>query len=159
MTRVKAKWRPMTRSTYAPLTPEQIAEHIRIAWEEHGIRMGEDEVRTAIQDDEVWINNRYQASVTYLSDRGREGWVHLSIKKNTKGWVHDWRELQQIKTDVLGPEREALELYPAESRVVDTANQYHLWVMPEGDRSPLGWDAGRYVTDVTGESGARQRPR
>jgi hypothetical protein len=41
--------------------------------------------------------------------------------------VHDWRDLQRIKNELVGPECEAVELYPAESRLVDTANQYHLW--------------------------------
>jgi len=29
---------------------------------------------------------------------------------------------------IVGEEHEAFEVYPAESRLVDTANQYHLWV-------------------------------
>jgi hypothetical protein len=37
--------------------------------------------------------------------------------------VHDWRDLQRIKNQLVGPECEAVELYPAESRKVDTANQ------------------------------------
>lgn len=38
-----------------------------------------------------------------------------------------WRILQEVKNTLLGPEFEAVELYPAESRKVDMANQYHLW--------------------------------
>ena len=31
-----------------------------------------------------------------------------------------------------GKDRYALEIYPPEDRLVNTANQYHLWVMPKG---------------------------
>lgn len=40
---------------------------------------------------------------------------------------HDWREFQWIKNDVCGPEWEAIELYPAESRLIDPSNYYILW--------------------------------
>lgn len=89
------------------------------------------------------------------------GWTWLSIKRLDKAAVHDWRELQRIKTVMCGPEREALELYPAESRLVDTSNQFHLWVMPAGERFAFGWDDGRVIVDgddrmIPGKS--RQRP-
>jgi hypothetical protein len=33
-----------------------------------------------------------------------------------------------------------VELFPAESRLVDTANQYHLWVMADAEyRFPFGY--------------------
>jgi len=35
--------------------------------------------------------------------------------------------------------REAIELYPSESRLMDTANQYHLFVFPENYLIPFGW--------------------
>jgi hypothetical protein len=40
--------------------------------------------------------------------------------------IHNWRHLQQIKNDICGEESEALELYPAMSRIVDTVNQGRL---------------------------------
>jgi hypothetical protein len=49
-------------------------------------------------------------------------------------------------------------LYPAESRIVDTANQYHLWVIETpGIKFPLGFDEGRKVQDH-GPIGGKQRP-
>lgn len=51
---------------------------------------------------------------------------------------HDWRDFQRIKNDLFGPEYEAIELYPAESRKVDPSNAYILFVfrgdVPIGDR-------------------------
>lgn len=103
-----------------------------------------------------WLSSRYQ--VTAYPQAG--GWLWLSIKRRDKLPVHDWREFQQIKNVLCGPEREAVELYPAESRVVDTSNQYHLWVLPLGERFPLGWTE-RAVIDGDGSSApgrSRQRP-
>lgn len=65
-------------------------------------------------------------------------WTHLSIKRNDRQPIHDWRHLQQIKNDIVGAHREAVELYPGSDRVNDGANQYHLWVLPEGKRLAIG---------------------
>ena len=85
----------------------------------------------------------------------------LSVKRNDRQVIHDWRELQRIKNLVMGEEIEAVEIYPAESRVHDTANQYHLWCFAPGYRLPFGYD-GRLVADETNDptssiASARQR--
>lgn len=82
---------------------------------------------------------------------------HLSIKDLQKKPIRDWRKFQAAKNELCGPEYEAIELYPAESRVVDTANQYHLFVfMEKGIRLPCGWTAGM-KTDKS-FNGSVQRP-
>ena len=66
--------------------------------------------------------------------------------------------LQSIKSHVLSPENEAVELFPAESRLVDGANQYHLFALPSTQvRFPFGFEE-RAVTDRPGGN-AVQRPR
>ena len=40
---------------------------------------------------------------------------------------HDWREFQRIKSELWGAEAEAVEVYPAESRVNDPSNGFFLW--------------------------------
>ena len=83
--------------------------------------------------------------------------IHLSIKRNDRQPIHDWRDLQRIKNELVGPEFEAVELYPAESRMVDGANQFHLWVIIDpAVRFPFGF-AERLVSENPGE-GAVQRP-
>ncbi len=72
----------------------------------------------------------------------------LSIKRNDRTMIHDWRELQRIKNAICGSEREAVEIYPRESRLVDTSMQFHLWVFPEGYTIPFGY-AERLVIDET----------
>lgn len=110
-----------------------------------------------------WINNIYQVEER-AAEVVAEGWprmIWLSIKRRDREPIHDWRDLQRIKSELVGAECEAVELYPAESRVVDTANQYHLWVIAEpGVRFPIGFNDGRVLTDpkLAAAVGARQRP-
>jgi hypothetical protein len=105
-----------------------------------------------IKGEEVYVNDKYQVNVRKASEDG--GWVWLSIKRLDKQVIHDWRDLQQIKNMICGSDREALELYPAESRLVDSSNQYHLFVLPEGERFPFGY-GGRLVVD--GQEGGWQK--
>ena len=65
--------------------------------------------------------------------------IYLSIKRLDKKSIHDWRDLQEIKNQLTSPEQEAVEIYPAESRKVDTANQYHLFVYPKGYSVGFGY--------------------
>ena len=122
-------------------------------------------------NDEVWLNDRYQASVRR---RTGEGWfdeteecyngfpeqngevVWLSIKRIDKEPIHDWRDLQRIKNDICGPESNAMEIYPAESRLMDTSNQYHLFVFQH--QIPIGFQ-GRAVRtpEEAARFGAKQR--
>lgn len=87
------------------------------------------------KDERVYKNDAYQVNVLVID----ETWVHLSIKRIDKAPIHDWRDLQAIKNMIVGPEHEGIELYPAESRLVDTANQYHLWCLRKGQRFPVGF--------------------
>ena len=66
--------------------------------------------------------------------------VHLLIRSHDQKPIHDWRDLQSIKNAIVGPEHEAIELYPRESRVVDTANVFHLWVLADSNANfPFGY--------------------
>jgi hypothetical protein len=111
----------------------------------------------------AWRNNRYMVYVRNLEmeETGLDepGAVWLSIKRLDKLPIHDWRDLQRIKNELCGREREAIEIYPAESRLVDEANQYHLWVLPPSAVAPFGF----LERSVSGETeaiavGAKQRP-
>ncbi len=73
-----------------------------------------------------WRNNIYHVAIR----RVREADVrwHLSIGSHDGRSRHDWRDMQRIKTELVGAEHEAVEVYPAESKLVDMSNRYHLWV-------------------------------
>lgn len=105
----------------------------------------------------VFMNDTYQVNV---QDVEGGDYTHLSIKRRDKAPAHDWRDMQAIKNMLVGPEHEAVELYPAESRLVDTANQYHLWVLRNPKRRfPIGF-AERLVLDhgIGPDDGSVQRP-
>lgn len=82
-----------------------------------------------IKDEEYWENDEYQVHVRTISSERDDvpDMKHLSICRTDKQAVHDWRAFQRIKNELCGPEWEGVEIYPAESRLVDAANQYHLW--------------------------------
>lgn len=105
------------------------------------------------RDEKVYRNETHQVVV---ADCG--SMVHLSIKRIDREVIHDWRDLQEIKNALVGPECEGLELYPAESRLVDCANQYHLWVFKQpGRRIPVGFNEGRMVSEES-RGKSKQRP-
>lgn len=106
-----------------------------------------------MQADAVWRNDMYQVAVR-IQKAGELR--HLSIKRIDRLPIHDWRDLQHIKNELCGDESEAVEIYPAESRRVDSANQYHLWVFPRGYRIPFGFGT-RLVTEDSFEQSV-QRP-
>ena len=95
----------------------------------------------------VWRNSLYTVVKTLL-DGTPDGAIHLSVRHNQRKAIRDWRHFQRIKNELAGPEREGVELFPPESKLVDMANQYHIWVMPEGKTTPFTWQEGRFVADT-----------
>ena len=90
----------------------------------------------------VFINETYRVKV-----RKSPPVVHLDISRHDGQAITQWREFQQIKNQLVGPECEGVQLFPAESRLVDTAHQYHLWVIEDPSyRFPLGYNK-RIVLD------------
>jgi hypothetical protein len=132
----------------------------------------------APQEEELWTPFQEVAMVGYVGEPGETVWknslytvyfrrqrpldgegpdlLHLSLKRNDRAVIHDWRHLQRIKNEIVGPEQEMVELYPAESRLVDTANQYHLWGV-EGMALPFGFGE-RLVSDQSEDPKTGQRP-
>lgn len=85
---------------------------------------------------QVFVNDVYRVKV-----RKSPPIVHLDISRHDTRAILNWRDLQQIKNQLVGPECEGIQLFPAESRLVDTAHQYHLWVMADPSyRFPFGYD-------------------
>jgi hypothetical protein len=71
---------------------------------------------------------------------------HITISRRDGKPIHNWKDIQRIKNKVCGPDVEACELYPAERRLVDQQNTYHLWVLPPGMSFPFGFKScGRYI--------------
>ena len=142
----------MRWGTWHDVTPKTDADLIAIAGGTKGVR--------------VVRNNVYQVIIRTLMPKDDcveqpPEMVWLSIKSIDQSARHDWRHFQRIKNELVGPECEGVELYPAESRCVDASNQYHLFVIKDSKfRFPWGFNE-RYVVDqcyVTERIGAVQRP-
>tara|TARA_X000001382_G_C3133071_1_gene167045 strand:- start:201 stop:698 length:498 start_codon:yes stop_codon:yes gene_type:complete len=103
---------------------------------------------TETLNEEVWANDLYECAVRRVSDAQlKDDVIHLSIKNYDRNTEIPWQHKQWIKNEVLGEEYEGLELFPAESRMVNTANQYHIWCLPKGVTIPIGWFEGRVVSN------------
>jgi hypothetical protein len=149
---MNGKLNPFEKTTLAiPDKEEFIKSWIDAGHDEESVRASYEYMLTQ----EVWINDEYQVNIDRDPEHGLRGFtiMHLSIKRLSRDVIHDWRDLQQIKNMLAGPEYEAIEMYPAESRKVDSANQYHLWVLmndgiKERPMFPVGWTKS-LVTDVS----------
>lgn len=70
--------------------------------------------------------------------------IRLSVTKSKLGQSRQfedgisWDELQWIKSAVGYGDRMAVEIYPADSNVVNVANMRHLWVLPQPLK--IGWN-------------------
>lgn len=49
-----------------------------------------------------------------------------------------WRIKQEIKNELFGKDRIAIEVFPKESNLIDANDTYHLWIMPKGFKIPFG---------------------
>ncbi len=159
---LKLKPKPVTQAQWGdwviadrtdPLTDEHLYEFANKAGVDIAeVRAVADEVRK----DLIVLNRVYQVYIRKLGST----MVHLSIKRRDKQPLgpERFRDLQRIKSDLVGPECEAVEIYPAESRLVDTSNQYHLWVFSDPTyRLPFGFDSKRFILE-TSVGNAVQQP-
>jgi len=95
-----------------------------------------------------YINNLYVATV--YEPQPAPGFpckvIHISISRVDRSNRICWRHKQIIKNKLIGPKHEAVELYPSRDRVVDGANQFHLWVLADSKLSfPFGYTTDREV--------------
>ncbi len=85
-----------------------------------------------VGQEEVFVSASFQVNVRAC--RPKEEWplmFHASIKRRDREVLTDRSAFQQIKNELFGERFEAMELYPSRDRVLDQANQYHLWVPAE----------------------------
>ena len=149
------------KAVYIDLTVESLIA-------DAGGRISESDARKLYEQmrkEKLYKSEHYQVAIDKDPTHGFRGMIvwHLSIKRQDKAPIMDWRDLQDIKNKLAGPEVEAIQLFPAESRLVDSANQYHLWcIMKEGKerqpRIPVGWTQ-RFVIDEPWVNGGQRRSK
>jgi hypothetical protein len=84
----------------------------------------------------AFLNNKYAVQISDVQTEWGEV-IHLWVRRHDDKQPHCWRELQRIKNELVGKERLAVEVFPAKSKLVDSANMAHLWVLPEGFDLPF----------------------
>lgn len=62
--------------------------------------------------------------------------LHLAIR-NASGSEISWSSKQRIKDELVGRDRVAVEVFPSREQLVDGANMYHLWALPEETALPF----------------------
>ena len=134
-------WRALVERPHDQFKPIH-SSVVAVTMEMYGL--DEAKARAFLQEDHdrsrYFVNDIYQVQVQPCGADDRM--LHINIRRRDGAMFKDWRHFQQIKNEIAGPEREAVEIYPAESRKVDTSNKWHLWVLPEGVKLDLGWGAG-----------------
>jgi hypothetical protein len=107
---------------------------------------------------ERWNNDKYQVVILEAETNGDfPAMWHLSIKRHDRYPIFNWRDIQTLKNELIGPENEAVQLFPAESRLVDGANQYHLFCLKNPEiRFPFGFRERAVTDESIGKS--RNRP-
>jgi hypothetical protein len=134
----RMEWQTMVRTIEPPPKEETIAGQMKMA------DQTPKEAIAHLRYDEFWRNDTYGAGVRRFKTLSPfMPSTHVSISRWDEGIVREWWDLQRIKNDVLGLNVEAFEIYPADTRVVDIANAYHLWAFPAGFRIPLPMAIGK----------------
>jgi hypothetical protein len=125
--------------------PETIARVQRLA-DARGCPLADmfEVYEASLKRDIHYRSEEYQVVVIYHPTMGPAGMTQLSVQR-LDGKETPWADKQAIKNHFLGDEAEAVELYPAESRLMDTAPNYHLWAMGAGMQWPFGIFEGRVV--------------
>lgn len=149
-------WTPFERAVPTGVAPGNVTAVARLANLPEAVvaRQMMDELAGA----EMWQNSRYLVikKLDKMHDGVSKVW-HLSFRRLDRLPVgrERFRDFQRIKNELLGPEMTGFEIYPAESRLADTSNQYHIWAYEDGRGFPFGY-RGRAVLDA--DMGLVQRP-
>lgn len=85
----------------------------------------------------LWVYNGAAADVVVKDAALKGRCTYISLKRNDGEPIDSWADKQAIKNIFAGPGREGIEIFPAEQRLVDAANQYHLFILPEGSYVPF----------------------
>lgn len=138
-------WKPLTKlnnsETFTPLAVVlECMSHYQIT-EEAARKMLEEEKQKTMR----FLNHLYQVEVRWCGSDHEI--LHLNIRRRDGAAIFDWRHIQQIKNEIAGPEAEGYQIFPRESRKVDTSNKYHLFIPKPENLQALAY-VGWHERDV-----------
>ena len=103
--------------------------------------------------DRCWIDNDADICVTSRLIWTKFGTVeHVVISKGTgtndgTGEV-SWSQKMQIKNELFGENRFAIEVFPKQKNLVDVCDVYHLWVFDKKIEMPFGIAPKEYQKSI-----------
>lgn len=62
----------------------------------------------------------------------------LMVRRFDEAPIRSWSDMQRIKNEIAGEDATGVEVYPAQDAVHDSANMYHIWILPSSVRLPFG---------------------
>ena len=103
--------------------------------------------------DRYWIRKEDRLTVASRLINTKWGKVeHVTIQK--KAFSSDgsgnltWAENQQIKNELFGENRDAIEVFPNEKYLVDVCDVYHLWVFDKKFEMPFGIHPEQHIKAI-----------
>jgi hypothetical protein len=155
------KWKPLERAVIDATERDRATIELQAQQDGSTFEEAKAKIEKYEAESAYWINDLYQVQVRVFEceEWGGALMKHLNIRRRDGAAIFDWRHRQKIKNQLLGPECEAVELYPAESRKQDTSNKYHLWGFVDPRvRFPFGMQNRDVVEhEVRAPAGHRQR--
>ena len=116
-----------------------------------GTKKQADNAYRNVSKGEMWANDLYVVEVhrNHQNGAGQDvKMIELAVRRQDRGHVQDWRHMQEIKNQLVGKECEGVELFPAESRLKDSCNQFWMYCFEDPKiRFPFGMFTGREVDD------------
>ena len=118
----------MSRNWYQGIDPKTLQSKFEIY---HGEWMP--------QLDRYWFSDDGYSVMSRLISTEWGKVEHITIQ-NSKMKCGDvpWSVKQEIKNELFGENRIAIEIFPAQNRLVDIMDVYHLWLLPKNFKMPFG---------------------
>lgn len=118
----------MSRNWYQGIDPKTIQSRFEIY---HGEWMP--------QLDRYWFSDDGYSVMSRLINTEWGKVEHVTIQNSLlKGGDVPWSIKQEIKNEIFGENRVAIEIFPSENRLVDVMDVYHLWILPKNFKMPFG---------------------
>ena len=115
----------------------------------YGFYSGENRLGWLGEMDRCWIDNDANICVSSRMIRTQFGNIeHVTITRGTgssdgSGEI-SWSVKQQIKDELFGENRFAIEVFPKKKNLVDVSDVYHIWVFDKKVDMPFGIGKGEY---------------
>lgn len=87
--------------------------------------------------DTVLIDKDKKHCVQIRTIENEWGTMKHAVIRNKNGTDIPWAVKQKIKDQIFGYQAVAVEVFPPKDELVDHANMYHLWILPEGFTLPF----------------------